>query len=727
MPDKQRPEYEAERTMAIEPVRPRETASEQTTKFSAASLSAPQDTGGWPEHEPDGEAEFAAAPTVRTMPPPTPPFPPTPQAGATAFFGGPPPVPSAEATSFLGGAAPTASLGSPSSPTVSLPTTPPAGTSFQNPAEATTTVHGPLMVEQGGDEDPEAAAARKKKMRKIGIVAGAAAGVLVALWGLDILISSGNVPRGVTVAGVDVGGMSHADAEAKLRQQIEPRLSLPFKAKAGDVETEIDPKAAGLALDWDSTIDRAGSQPLSPITRLTSFFTSREVGFATTSDQAKLTAALEGMRATTDHDAAEGTIKFDGAKPSAVEPKQGQKLEVDKASGVVLADWAKGKVELPVATTPVKTTKEGVEKALNEVAKPAVAAPVVVKGEGKDATVTPEQIATVLVFEPGDGGALNARIDNGKFAEAAGPQLKETEKEGKDAEVVFDTGAPVVKESVDGVGVDWDKSLEKGLDVLKATTPREIKAEYKHTPAKVTTEAANKLGIKEVIGSFETGGFAADSGTNIKVVAAKVNGAIVKPGETFSLNGYTGQRSTPQGYVEAGIINNGAPGRAVGGGISQFATTLYNASYYAGMKDAGHQAHSYWISRYPAGREATVFENPDGSSVIDLKFTNDSDTGVSIQTIWTPSTLKVVLWGTKRYTVEGVTGEKTNFTEPPTIHKETQPCAAGTGAQGFTVTDTRIIKDLSGAEIRRENQTVKYDPSPTIVCGPKPEDKPPGQ
>src|SRR4051812_47241122 len=173
--------------MAIEPVRPQETASEQTTKFSAASLQAPQNAG-WPEHEPDGEAEFAGAPTVRTMPPPSPQ---PPQAEATSFFGGPPPAPSTEATSFLGASTPTA-----------------AATSFlggSTPPESTTAVHGPVMVEQTEDGDPEVDAdARKKRLRKIGIIAGAAVGVLVALWGLDIFVSSGNVPRGVTVAGVEV-------------------------------------------------------------------------------------------------------------------------------------------------------------------------------------------------------------------------------------------------------------------------------------------------------------------------------------------------------------------------------------------------------------------------------------------------------------------------------------------------------------------------------------------
>ncbi|MEJ2853500.1 MULTISPECIES: VanW family protein [unclassified Saccharothrix] len=572
-----------------------------------------------------------------------------------------------------------------------------------------------MMVDE--DTAADEADQRRKSRKKIALVAGGVFGLLVLLYGLDILVSSGNVPRGVTVAGVDVGGMSHPDAEKKLRAEIGPRLEKPVKARAGDVDTEVDPKASGLELDWAATLDRAGDQPLSPITRVTSFFTSREVGFATRSDQVKLSNAVEALRAKTDHEPAEGTIKFEGATPVAVEPKQGQKLDVDAAREKLLADWAVGgTVELPVATTPVKTTKEGVQKALDEVAKPAVASPVVVKGEGKDATLTPEQLGATLVFEPGEGGGLNAKVDPNKVVEAAGPQLKETETEGKDAEIVFEGGRPTVKESVDGLTIDWEKSLATFMDVLKRADQREVKAEYKKTPAKVTTEQANKMGIKEVIGEFQTGGFAADSGVNIRVVAQKVNGAIVKPGETFSLNGYTGPRGTAQGYVEAGIIENGAPGRAVGGGISQFATTLYNAAYHAGMKDAGHKEHSYWISRYPAGREATVFMDGAGNSLIDIKFTNPDDTGVAIQTIWTPSSLKIVLWGTKNYDVSGSTSERTNFTEPQEIKKNTQPCVPSNGSQGFTVTDTRTITDRRTGQTRSESRTVRYDPSPKIVC-----------
>jgi vancomycin resistance protein YoaR len=737
VPENQRPEYDAERTRAMEPVRPSGTASERTAKIPAGAVQE----AAWPQDEPDGDPgtpEDASA-TVRNVTPPS--TDPDNVAAPTSVFHNVkqhpthnPPPRAADATQAITqpGDATRALTPPAAAEQTRAIRTPPGGFDRPSPAEATTvfaapvsppepeaTVYGPVMVD--GDGEPDPADVRRKRLRKGGLVAAAVLGVLVVLYGLDVLVSGGDVPRGVTVAGVSVGGMSHPEAEQKLRDEIGPRLAAPVKARAGDVEAEVDPKAAGLELDWTATLERAGSQPLSPITRVTSFFTSREVGFATRSDTAKLSAALEELRAKTDHDPAEGTIRFEGAAPVAVDPKQGQKLDVPAASDRLLADWADGAtVELPVATTPVKTTKEGVQKALTEVAKPATAAPLIIRGEGKDATLTPEQLATVLVFEPADDGGLTAKIDNGKVVEHAGPQLKDTEKEGKDAQIVFEGGRPVVKESVDGLGVDWDKSLVPALDVLKRADDRAIKAEYKHTPAKVTTEQANKMGIKEVIGEFQTGGFVAASGTNIRVVAEKVDGAIVKPGETFSLNGYTGPRGTAQGYVEAGIIENGVPGKAVGGGISQFATTLYNAAYHAGMKDAGHKEHSYWISRYPKGREATVFMDGAGNSLIDIKFTNPDETGVAIQTIWTPSTIKIVLWGTKNYDVSGSTSADFAPTQPQERKVNKPDCQPSNGAPGFSVTDTRTITDRRTGQSRSESRTVRYDPQFKIVCEPPP-------
>ena len=579
----------------------------------------------------------------------------------------------------------------------------------------------PTVKIQAGQTD-EQSAGKSRRLRKVGLVAAGVFGALAVVYGVDLFLSSGEVPRGVTVAGVAVGGESHGDAERVLRDELEPRLQAPVELRAGDVDAKVNPSDAGLTIDWDATLSQAGSQPLNPITRITSLFSTREVGVVTTTDDKKLTAAVEALRPKVDREPAEGNVGFDGVNPVAIDPKPGQKLDVAKARDVLVNGWASGKkITLPVAITKVKTTADGVRKAVDEIAKPAVAGPVVIHGEGKDATLEPAVIASTLVFQPGEGGGLTATVDHDKLVGALGPQLASTEVEGKDAEVVFSGGAPTVEPSVDGKGIDWGKTLTPLMDALKKTDGRELKAEYAPKPAKVTTDAANKLGIKEVIGEFTTSGFAQDSGVNIRTVAAEVNGAIVAPGETFSLNGYTGPRTAAQGYVEAGVIKDGAPGREVGGGISQFATTLYNAAYFSAMKDAGHKEHSYYISRYPAAREATVFQNHDGSSVIDLKFTNDSDTGVAIQTIWTPSSITVKLWGTKRYEVESVTGGRSNQTEPQPKQGPAQNCHASNGAPGFTTSDTRIIREVgSGREVSRNTRTVKYNPQPKIMCATPP-------
>jgi vancomycin resistance protein YoaR len=572
---------------------------------------------------------------------------------------------------------------------------------------------------QAPEEQQQPGGRARSGKRKAGLVGAAVVGVLALLYAVDLLVNQGSVPRGVTVAGVEVGGLSHKDAEQALRDQLEPRLTQPVQLIAGDTEISLEPEQAGLALDWPSTIDQAGDQPLNPITRLTSFFTTREVGVVTQTEPNQLKTTLGELREQIDREPVEGTVKFDGAEPVAVQPKPGQELDTEAAGRVLTNQWVSEQpVELPVTVTPVEISAEAVQAALEQVAEPAVAAPVVVHGEGKDGVLEPEEIAAGLRFEPGEGGTLEPKIDQKKIIEGVGPELKSTEKEGKDAEIVFEGGRPTVQPSVDGKAIEWKPTLAPLLDVLKRDDKRELTAKYKDQPAEVTTEQAKKLGIKEVIGEFTTGGFAQDSGVNIKVVAQEVDGAIVKPGETFSLNGHTGPRTEAQGYIAAGIIEDGAPGRAVGGGISQFATTLYNAAYFAGLKDAGHKEHSYYISRYPAAREATVFQNPDGSSVIDLKFTNDAPTGVAIQTIWSPSSITVRIWGTKRYDVESVTGPRTDFTEPETKQGPAEgECKPSSGGQGFTTSDTRILRDpSSGAVVSRETRTVRYNSHPKIVC-----------
>ena len=93
--------------------------------------------------------------------------------------------------------------------------------------------------------------------------------------------------------------------------------------------------------------------------------------------------------------------------------------------------------------------------------------------------------------------------------------------------------------------------------------------------------------------------------------------------------------------MPAGVIYEGVFAEDVGGGVSQFATTMFNASFFAGLDLVAFQAHSIYIDRYPYGREATV--NWPG---IDLKVRNPTDYPVLIWTEYTRDSITVKLFGT---------------------------------------------------------------------------------
>lgn len=550
--------------------------------------------------------------------------------------------------------------------------------------------------------------------RKIAIAAGGVAAALAVLYGVDLAVSSGNVPRGVTVAGIEIGGESVDDAEALLRDELGRRLENPVPVTAGDTTAEVVPAQAGLEVDWEHTLDRIGSQPLSPFTRLASLFGTDEIGVVSVRDDAALTNALEGVRSSAERAPREGTVVFEGATPVAVSPQPGQNLDPQVAADVFAEKWAFGDVALPVTTLDVTVTPEAVDRALTEIAIPAVASDVKVQGrDNAVATLPRDRIGTILSFVPDGEGGLVPEYHSEAVVDFLRPQLAETEVEPKDARIVIEGGGPTIVPAVKGELVDWTKTLEPLPQLLAAPGDRTTPAVYAPVDPALTTEAAEKLGIREVVGEFTTGGFSYASGVNIRLAASEIDGALVKPGETFSLNGYTGPRGAAQGYVESGIIEAGRPGTAVGGGISQLATTLYNATYFAGMEDVAHTEHSYYISRYPAAREATVFEG-----AIDLQFRNPFDTGVLIQTIGTSSDITVRLWGTKTVDVQSFTGDRSAFTSP---NKITLPagdaCIPSSGAQGFTVSDTRVITDArTGAQLSRTTRTVKYDPVPIVEC-----------
>jgi hypothetical protein len=166
------------------------------------------------------------------------------------------------------------------------------------------------------------------------------------------------------------------------------------------------------------------------------------------------------------------------------------------------------------------------------------------------------------------------------------------------------------------------------------------------TSSTVSDIAGNPCAPRVMLSSFTTyHPCCVNRVTNIQLIADTIDNTTVLPGSTFSVNGATGQRTEAKGYKRAGAIIGGkivccASPVNVGGGTSQYTTTLYNAVFYAGLVDAFHRPHSIYFSRYPKGIEATLnWTSPD------LKFRNDTDWPVEINSHHTRTSITVELWG----------------------------------------------------------------------------------
>lgn len=564
---------------------------------------------------------------------------------------------------------------------------------------------------------PRHSAGKPKKNKAAGITAGFLLGIVAlggVAYGADYVINKDDVPRGVTVGGVEIGGLTKTAAVSKLEAELGSANTQPVTISAGELESSLIPAESGMNIDFQETVESAGSQSLNPISRIQSFFTTYEINPATTVDEQALMPSIERVRAELSPDPVNGGVNLNGGTVNIdPQPANGQDVDIDELKDTVVTDWLKPEgVEVNADITEPELGQDAVDDIANGAAKEAVSGPITATGRDDiNGVIPPERMAEVVSFIP-EGDHLRTEINTERGREILAENLAETEVQKQNAMISFASGYKTVTPHADGVAIDWEKTMEGFNErITSEGDERTFEVAYEDDPATFTTEQAEAATFDDVVGQFTTGGYSAASGTNIALTASIVNGAIVAPGDTFSLNSWTGPRGTAQGFVESGIIKNGRPDKAVGGGISQFATTLYNAAYFAGMEDVAHTAHSYYISRYPAGREATVYEG-----AIDLQFKNTSQYPVRIVTSVGGGEVTVSLMGVKTVEVESVNGGRWNYTSPQQQNVSGSDCSPSSGAQGFTTSDTRIIRDLAGNEISRNTTTTVYDPEPIIRC-----------
>lgn len=561
--------------------------------------------------------------------------------------------------------------------------------------------------------------------RQMLITAAASVAVLAVLVGGTAAYAyAGDIPRGTTVLGVDLGGRSRADAATALVSGLGERMAVPVTVRVGEQTTTVKPADVGLAIEVDATIDRAATGWPNPVRAL---FGKRAVEPVVTVDAARLDKALQPVAAKVAQAITRPAITYAGLTPKVVYPAPGKGLDPQRSAQAFVDGWLRADVvTVPVVDVDPATTREDIDRLVAELAGPAVAAPVTVAvtapGSGAargTLTIPPQAIAASLVMK-GDGqGRIAPRVDPAKLRAALKTSLARLEKQPKDARMLPPAGGPpVILASSGGEALDTEAFAKNLLGVLPQPAPRELTTQLTVIQPKTTSQDLSKLGVKVQVSTFTTyfeGGLASPRTQNIIQVAKEVDGALVKPGQVFSLNGHTGPRGYAEGYQDAPVIINGQLVKGIGGGVSQFTTTLFNAAYYAGLEDVEHHPHSYYFSRYPPVIESTIFY-PD----MDMKFRNDSPYGVLIDTAWTYRSITVSMWSTKRYDISTVWSARRDPTQPKVVYLPPGPdCVATEGIPGFTQDAWRIFRQ-NGKEIRREKFTWRYEAEPRQICGAPP-------
>nr|WP_260407884.1 VanW family protein [Planomonospora venezuelensis] len=481
-------------------------------------------------------------------------------------------------------------------------------------------------------------------------------------------------------------------------------------------EYPLDPAKAGLELDVVATIGQARGGFPAPADVWRALTGTTELAPKVSVDRERLRESVEELAGKIDRKVVEGSVGFEGLKPVAVKPRDGRELEREAAADTIEKAFLNtdGPVGLPVTVIKPKVTAAVVAKTA-AAAEEALSGPITLTYDGKQAQIPVETIAAHLSFEPDGSGGMRPVFDARSALASVEKDLVDPAQAPREPTFQIVGNKPRLVPGRRGKGVDDEKLAEDVAELIAGGGDRTIPVTLATVKPRTSLTEMRKLGIKEKISEFTTMyPCCVPRATNIQTIVKLLDGHLVKPGETFSLNGVVGQRDKARGFVEAPMIQGGRLVPSVGGGISQFVTTMYNAVFFGGLQDVQHMAHEFYISRYPAGRESTVsWPQPD------FRWKNDSEYGVLVKSSATSTSVTVAFWSTKRYDIESVSSERYNPTQFERKTDSGPGCIPMTGQPGFTIDVTRIFKQ-DGREVKREKKTTVYKPELDLKCVAEP-------
>lgn len=554
----------------------------------------------------------------------------------------------------------------------------------------------------------------------VGIGLGAFVLLLAAAYVTAYLVAGDQVPPKASVQDVAIGGLSPADAQQKLRDELAESAEAPITLAHDDVTVELPLAESGLSIDWAATVEQAGGgASWNPVNLYRALTGGEPVELVRNIDEEALNKAVSDAAANFDKEATDATITLKEGKVATTEAEEGIKLKVDESVTAVKDAFEAGKHEAAANVEVIApgVSNDDVQSFREGALKQALTGPISLTSKNGTIDIAEADLPKLLTLT-GSGKNLAVGIDEAAVKKATEGGLKKLNQKGpKSASYQFKDGGIAVVPSKPGLVVEQQSvvdAFKQAVSGPKRTV--ELKAQEKEP--EFSTAAAEKVKPKEVIGEFTTEyPHASYRNTNIGTAAKRINGTVLMPGETFSMNNTVGQRTEENGFTSGYVINGGNLVKETGGGVSQVATTLFNAGFFAGFEDVEHKPHSLYFPRYPAGREATVYY---GS--VDLRFKNNTKYPAIIQGYTNPSSsgkrgsVTFKIWSIKTWDkVESSPLVKSGYYSGSTRVSHAANCEPQSSIQGFTVNYKRLFYK-GGKVVKEEPFKWQYDAGDRITC-----------
>ena len=477
---------------------------------------------------------------------------------------------------------------------------------------------------------------------------------------------AGRIFPGVSVGGVDVGGLSQADAAVKIAQSI----SYPQNGHILIHEQQsylVTPGQMGLFLDPDTSarqafqVGRSGGLARSLSAQFNAWYNGESLPPVMLFDQRMAYQYLADLAKQIDKPTIEASVDLKGVEVQVHSGQTGRSVDIPATLVLLSAQiqsMQDGIVPVVVRETPPVIIDVSQQA---DLARSILSVPLKLTlpdGQPDKAgpwTFDPPTLAAMLAFEKieKDGKSdLQVTLNSDILREYLNNLVPKLVLNTENARFTFNDQThqlEVIQPSVTGRQLDVEATIHAIQDSLMQDKHKVALKFIFHDPPVSDKATGQQLGVTELVHA-ETSyfyGSSAERVQNIKSATERFHGLLVAPGEVFSMGAALGDISLDNGYAEALIIVGNRTVQGVGGGVCQVSTTLFRTVFFAGYPILERHSHAYRVSYYEkiagnrinpdfAGLDATVY-----FPLVDLKFKNDTPYWLLMETYVNPSTSSI--------------------------------------------------------------------------------------